>query len=110
LVQVTLTVVHLLGGILPPTACLIAGGADPLSPDKVARRSAELTRADRNGVEFGYKRLSDTPDRQHALGRNRHVDELAALVAFVAGQEASYITVANLTVDGVTNAWGSSVR
>jgi 3-oxoacyl-[acyl-carrier protein] reductase len=39
-----------------------------------------------------------------ALGRYGHVDEVASLVAFVAGQEASYITGANLTVDGGTNA------
>jgi len=39
-----------------------------------------------------------------ALGRYGTVDEVAALVAFVAGPEASYITGANLTVDGGTNA------
>src|ERR1700756_211823 len=39
-----------------------------------------------------------------ALGRFGHVDEVAALVAFVAGPESSYITGANLTVDGGTNA------
>ncbi len=39
-----------------------------------------------------------------ALGRYGHVDEVAALVAFVAGPEAGYITGANLTVDGGTNA------
>jgi 3-oxoacyl-[acyl-carrier protein] reductase len=39
-----------------------------------------------------------------ALGRYGHVDDVAALVAFVAGPEASYITGANLTVDGGTNA------
>ena len=39
-----------------------------------------------------------------ALGRYGHVDEVAALVAFVAGPEASYITGANLTIDGGTNA------
>src|ERR1700746_3046397 len=39
-----------------------------------------------------------------ALGRYGTVDEVAALVAFVAGREASYITGANLTVDGGTNA------
>jgi 3-oxoacyl-[acyl-carrier protein] reductase len=39
-----------------------------------------------------------------ALNRYGHVDEVAALVAFVAGPEASYITGANLTVDGGTNA------
>jgi 3-oxoacyl-[acyl-carrier protein] reductase len=32
------------------------------------------------------------------------VDEIAAMVAFVAGSEASYITGANLTVDGGMNA------
>jgi 3-oxoacyl-[acyl-carrier protein] reductase len=39
-----------------------------------------------------------------ALHRYGSVDEVAALVAFVAGPEASYITGANLTVDGGTNA------
>jgi len=38
------------------------------------------------------------------LGRYGSVDEVAALVAFVAGPESSYITGANLTVDGGTNA------
>jgi len=39
-----------------------------------------------------------------ALDRYGHVGEVAALVAFVASQEASYITGANLLVDGGTNA------
>ena len=38
------------------------------------------------------------------LKRYGHVDEVAALVSFVAGPESSYITGANLTVDGGTNA------
>ena len=39
-----------------------------------------------------------------ALDRYGKADEVAALVAFVAGPEASYITGANITVDGGTNA------
>jgi 3-oxoacyl-[acyl-carrier protein] reductase len=39
-----------------------------------------------------------------ALKRYGKVEDVAALVAFVAGPEASYITGANLTVDGGTNA------
>src|ERR1700736_6088070 len=39
-----------------------------------------------------------------ALNRYGHVDEIAAMVAFVAGSEASYVTGANLTVDGGMNA------
>ena len=39
-----------------------------------------------------------------ALDRYGRVDEIAALVAFVAGPESSYITGANLTVDGGMNA------
>jgi 3-oxoacyl-[acyl-carrier protein] reductase len=38
------------------------------------------------------------------LGRYGTVDEVAALVAFVASPESSYITGASLTVDGGTNA------
>ncbi len=39
-----------------------------------------------------------------ALNRYGTVDEVAALVAFVAGPDSAYITGANLTVDGGTNA------
>jgi 3-oxoacyl-[acyl-carrier protein] reductase len=39
-----------------------------------------------------------------ALNRYGHVEEVAALVAFIAGPESAYITGANLTVDGGTNA------
>jgi 3-oxoacyl-[acyl-carrier protein] reductase len=39
-----------------------------------------------------------------ALGRYGTVDDVAALVAFVASPEASYITGSSLTVDGGTNA------
>jgi 3-oxoacyl-[acyl-carrier protein] reductase len=39
-----------------------------------------------------------------ALKRYGHVDDIAAMAAFIAGPEAGYITGANLTVDGGTNA------
>src|SRR6476660_8235499 len=39
-----------------------------------------------------------------SLDRYGHVEEVAALVSFVAGPESSYITGANLTVDGGMNA------
>jgi 3-oxoacyl-[acyl-carrier protein] reductase len=39
-----------------------------------------------------------------ALARYGHVDDIAAMVALVAGPEGSYITGANLTVDGGMNA------
>jgi len=39
-----------------------------------------------------------------ALDRYGHVDEVAALVAFIAGPESSYMTGSNLTVDGGMNA------
>jgi 3-oxoacyl-[acyl-carrier protein] reductase len=39
-----------------------------------------------------------------ALNRYGRADEVAAMVAFVAGPESSYITGANLTVDGGMNA------
>jgi len=39
-----------------------------------------------------------------ALNRYGTVNDIAAMVGFVAGPDASYITGANLTVDGGTNA------
>jgi 3-oxoacyl-[acyl-carrier protein] reductase len=46
-----------------------------------------------------------TPQKANtALNRFGSVDDVAAMVAFVAGPEASYITGASLTVDGGTNA------
>ena len=39
-----------------------------------------------------------------ALNRYGRVEDIAAMVAFVAGPESSYITGASLTVDGGTNA------
>jgi 3-oxoacyl-[acyl-carrier protein] reductase len=39
-----------------------------------------------------------------SLKRYGHVEDIAAMVSFVAGPEASYITGASLTVDGGTNA------
>jgi 3-oxoacyl-[acyl-carrier protein] reductase len=46
-----------------------------------------------------------TPQKANtALNRYGNADEVAALVAFVAGPESSYITGASLTVDGGTNA------
>ncbi len=46
-----------------------------------------------------------TPQKANtALNRYGTVDEVAALVAFIASPEAAYITGANLTVDGGTNA------
>jgi 3-oxoacyl-[acyl-carrier protein] reductase len=39
-----------------------------------------------------------------ALDRYGHVEEIAAMAAFVAGPESAYITGANLTVDGGMNA------
>jgi 3-oxoacyl-[acyl-carrier protein] reductase len=39
-----------------------------------------------------------------ALDRYGHAEEVAALVAFVAGPESSYMTGSNLTVDGGMNA------
>jgi 3-oxoacyl-[acyl-carrier protein] reductase len=47
---------------------------------------------------------ADSQKAVTALNRYGTVDEVAALVAFIAGPESSYITGANLTVDGGTNA------
>ena len=43
-----------------------------------------------------------------ALNRYGTVDEVVALVEFVVSPEAAYVTGANLTVDGGTNAYVNS--
>ncbi len=46
-----------------------------------------------------------TPQKANTvLNRYGRVEEIAAMVAFIAGPEAAYITGASLTVDGGTNA------
>ena len=60
--------------------------------------------SDRHGFKSRRGRLGRPQKANTALDRYGSVDEVAALVAFVAGPEASYITGANLTVDGGTNA------
>jgi 3-oxoacyl-[acyl-carrier protein] reductase len=57
------------------------------------------TELNRASGDWGVPQKANT-----ALNRYGSVDEVAALVAFVAGPEAAYITGANLTVDGGTNA------
>ncbi len=51
------------------------------------------------GSEWATPQIAAT-----ALKRYGHVDEIAAMAAFLAGPEAAYITGASLTVDGGTNA------
>src|ERR1700724_4605998 len=60
--------------------------------------------SDRHGFKSRAGDWAAPQKANTALDRYGSVDEVAALVAFVAGPEASYITGANLTVDGGTNA------
>ncbi len=59
---------------------------------------------DRYGFESRRGRMGRSQKANTALNRYGSVDDIAAMVAFVAGPEASYITGASLTVDGGTNA------
>ena len=64
----------------------------------------EAVRRAMEGVKGAYFVYPIKPGILQALDRYGRVDEVAALVAFVAGPESSYITGANLTVDGGMNA------
>jgi 3-oxoacyl-[acyl-carrier protein] reductase len=44
--------------------------------------------------------FADTLRSLMALPRYGHAEEIAAMVAYLAGPEASYITGASLTIDG----------
>ncbi len=79
---------------------LVTGGSRGISA-AIAKRMA---RAWRLPIPRGEGDWAPPQIAMTALKRYGHVDELAALVAFVAGPEASYVTDANLTVDGGTNA------
>ena len=61
-------------------------------------------RADRHRPQSRVRRMAVPQKKMTALDRYGAVDDVAALVAFVASPEASYITGASLTVDGGTNA------
>jgi NAD(P)-dependent dehydrogenase (short-subunit alcohol dehydrogenase family) len=81
----------------------------PVLTDDDTRRLAAQHRyqARRDGVDIlrAYDaRTGHQLEDAGPLDRYGHVEEVAALVAFVPGPEASYITGANLTVDGGTNA------
>jgi len=73
----------------------VAGGSPPTTFSRV-RSDTDLNPA---AGDWAVPQKAGT-----ALGRYRHVDEVASLVAFVAGPESSYITGANRTVDGGMNA------
>src|SRR5260370_1026388 len=78
----------------------IAGAlATGCNREKVVRRGPTERNETAATTEWAVPQKAAT-----ALDRFGHVDEVAALVAFVAGPESSYITGANLTVDGGMNA------
>jgi len=52
----------------------------------------------RNRSQVGIASSAASQKAVTPLGRYGHVDEVAALVAFVAGPESSFVTGANLTV------------
>ena len=73
---------------------ITVNNVQPAGPDRYRLES----RRRRVGRPAGCR---SPPSKTAGYGK---VEEVAALVSFVAGPEASYITGANLTVDGGTNA------
>ena len=67
-------------------------------------RQQRPARPHRHGSQSRLRRLGNPQKADTALKRYGTSEEVAALVSFVAGPESSYITGANLTVDGGTNA------
>ena len=67
-------------------------------------RQQRPARPHRHRSQPRLRRMGGRPESRYSAGRYGNVDEVAVLVAFVAGPESSFITGANLTVDGGTNA------
>jgi 3-oxoacyl-[acyl-carrier protein] reductase len=45
-----------------------------------------------------------SPAPLSSVANNGHVEDIAPMVAFIAGPDSGYITGASLTIDGGTNA------
>jgi NAD(P)-dependent dehydrogenase (short-subunit alcohol dehydrogenase family) len=84
---------------------LAADGASvAITYTKGADAAASVVKEIKAAVERRSPFRRTPPMPMLALNRYGKVEEVAALVAFAAGSESSYITGANLTVDGGTNA------
>lgn len=59
----------------------------------------------RGGMDqLAYQKFLEHCQKTHALGRAGNVDEVAAAIAFLASDEASFITAVQLPVDGGRHA------
>jgi hypothetical protein len=77
--------------------------------DVVSSAPSSLSREEYNNVQPGpvdtdmnpaEGEFAESLKRLMALPRYGHVDEIAAMVAYLAGLEAGYVTGANLMIDG----------
>jgi len=88
----------------------------PLSPTRLPERNSaigckvrlhlrySLLDSSSNEPHVEDSHVEETPRQGRARDWRFHTDGVAALVAFVAGPESSFVNGANLTVNGGTNA------
>lgn len=117
------------GGVIINTASISGLGADYAYSAYTATKGAVVNYT--RGLALDYARdnirvnavcpgliatpmtniITDTPEiaaeyqRNIPLGRAGKADEIAAVVAFLASEDASYLTGQNIAVDGGTSAW-----
>jgi 3-oxoacyl-[acyl-carrier protein] reductase len=89
---------------LEGTAALVTGGASGIGAAAARRQAAEGARVAETLGELG-ERLTQGMVNSTAIGRAGEPEEVAAAIAFLARDDASYLAGQTLNVSGGLSMW-----